>query len=400
MRRMFRLLPSLRRAPMVALALPKLVSSKLSSSRSMSARLASSALASSVLASSVLVAPAFASPNLDELGWLQKIQQAGQRVSYSGVYVQQQAGAAAVTSSIVRLATGDAPARERIEILDGAPQVSLSVGDEVRTFRSDVRTVTVERRPQRGGAFPALANASPAMIAEQYRITKWEVSRVAGYECQVLLLQPKDSMRYAYKLWADMNSGLLLRMQSFNERGDMAEHISFTQLDIANNVTERQLERHFRTKLGGTGWRTQTLTLMPSNHEEAGWKVGARLAGFHKVLDVRREFSGSTPQTDAADGNKPPLQVGQMVFSDGLSSVSVFIEPLAGGGKKGGPWSREFWRERLGDGVVAHGAVNAMTRRVGDYAVTVVGEAPAQSIRQIAKSIDFVPVGAVAAKPK
>jgi len=66
--------------------------------------------------------------------------------------------------------------------------------------------------------------------------------------------------------------------------------------------------------------------------------------------------------------------VAHLVFSDGLAAVSVFIEPL--------PATRHPV-----EGLSQQGAVNIYTRPMSDQLVTVLGEAPPVTVRQIANSV-------------
>jgi sigma-E factor negative regulatory protein RseB len=66
-----------------------------------------------------------------------------------------------------------------------------------------------------------------------------------------------------------------------------------------------------------------------------------------------------------------------MVLSDGLAAVSVFIEPATGK-----PAVSQT-------GLVRQGATNVYVRSVGNYWVTVVGEAPAESVKYIADAVEY-----------
>ena len=67
---------------------------------------------------------------------------------------------------------------------------------------------------------------------------------------------------------------------------------------------------------------------------------------------------------------------GQMVYSDGLAAVSVFIEPLEG-------------REPAQRGLASMGDIQIYTREVANHVITVVGEAPAVSVQRIADAVEF-----------
>src|SRR5262249_48275065 len=95
----------------------------------------------------------------------------------------------------------------------------------------------------------------------------------------------------------------------------------------------------------------------------AGWGLSSELPGFRKVAELKRRV-----------GERGP--VGQVVYSDGLAAVSVFIAPLEGG------------RESAPAGLSV-GAVHIYSPEVAKHMVTVVGEAPAASVQRIANSVEF-----------
>ena len=326
----------------------------------------------------LLLVPAIvlANPQLDPLAWLARMQAAAAKLNYSGVFVYQQAGGVVQTSRVTHVVEGS-NSRARVETLDGAPQVVLRHGEEIKTFYPESKTVVVEKRRSKQTSFPALIGADPQALAQHYRISKWDTQRIAGVDCQVILLEPKDGMRYSHKLWADTQSGLLVKAQSFNEKGEIAEHTAFTQLEVG--TSSAALERYFKGKLGGPEWKTLNAQLADADFAAAGWSVGTNMPGYHKVAEVRRVFEG------AAANAEPKGSVGQVVFSDGLSTVSVFIEPAS----RPRSTVREFWRENFAEAVSTHGAVNVYKRRIADHMVTVVGEAPPLCIKQMARAIEF-----------
>jgi len=304
----------------------------------------------------------FAAPGAggDAMAWLQRAQQAAQRLNYSGTFVYMHHGGQPQTSRITHVIE-NGNERERLDILDGAPLTIFRANEEVRSYSPGTKTVLVERRAGRGG-FPALLTDPGAAIEEQYDVRKGELARVAGLDCQVLMLESRDRMRYGHRLWVEVATGLLLKAQMINEKGDVVEQIAFSQVEIGGSA-EKYASRLSRPK-GGKEWRTATPGVMPARFADAGWFIENPLPGFRKVLELKRGLGAS--------------EVGQVVFSDGLASVSVFIEPMRG--------ANAF------EGVASQGAVNVIRRRIGDHLVTVLGEAPPACISRFAQAIDFTPV--------
>ena len=295
----------------------------------------------------------------DAAAWLKKIYHASQTLSYSGTFVYRQ-GDRSESSRITRLvdASGDI---EKLEALDGVRREVVRNGEEVKCYLPDSKVVKVDRRSTHP-TFPALLPAQSSALAEQYTVAKEETARIAGYDCQAIALKPKDEFRYGYKLWADIASGMLLKARIVNEKGEAVEEFTFTQLSIGGNIGRDKLRSAFAAE--SRHWRVDNAGVVPANLAKTGWTVNAGIPGFHKVIEVKRQLRQSQ-------------RVSQIVYSDGLAAVSVFIEPL------------ELRREPVQPGMSSMGAVNIFTRELANHVVTVVGEAPPRTVRQIADTVEY-----------
>lgn len=289
----------------------------------------------------------------ETLSWLRKIHEATQRLSYTGTFVYQNGGRTE-TSRITRYVdrSGDI---EKLEVLDGVPREIVRTKDTVRCYLPDSRVIKVDRRTERG--FPALLPERISALARHYDISLGETRRIAGFDCQAVLLTPKDDLRYGYRLCADVNSGMLMRAVTLDPAGERVEQFTFTQLTIGGVTRDMVRPRH-----AGRDWRVEDAAAAPARL--AGWALAAELPGFQKVFELKRRLGKSRP-------------VGQMVYSDGLAAVSVFIEPLEARG------------DPVRTGLASMGAFHIYTREVANHMVTVVGEAPALSVQRIADSVEF-----------
>ena len=289
----------------------------------------------------------------ETLAWLRKMQDAAQKLSYSGTFVYQNAGRSE-TSRITRFveASGDI---EKLEVMDGVPREIVRTKDTVRCYLPGARLVKVDRRTERG--FPALLPERISAVAKNYDISLGETRRIAGYDCQAVVLTPKDNLRYGYRLYADNASGMLLRAVTFDASGEQVEQFMFTQLVIGGVTRDMVKPRH-----ASRNWRIEDAEASPAR--AAGWGLSSELPGFHKVVELKRRLSDSRPAA-------------QMVYSDGLAAVSVFIEAL-----EGRP-------EPVRPGLASMGAIHMYTREVANHVVTVVGEAPAASVQRIADAVEY-----------
>lgn len=319
--------------------------------------------AAALAASGAAVGPAAAQTAQGEaageaLRWLQRIYTATERLSYTGTFVYQH-GEQVETSRVTRI-VDNSGVHERLETLDGTPREILRFNEQVTCYIPDTMTMKVERlldtRP-----FPGM-RADPRVLAEHYTIRKGGTERIAGHDCQSIVLEPKDKLRYGHKLWADVATGMLVKAKTFSENGEAVEQFAFTQLQVGGRIDREQVKSRFAGK--GRDWRIESNETVPADLARNGWFLRSLPAGYRKVTEMKRNVGANA-------------DVGHIVVSDGLAAVSVFIETP---GEKGSPTPL---------GPSRHGAVNVYTRKLDNYLVTVVGEVPAESVKLIAQNVEY-----------
>ena len=311
-------------------------------------------------------APAASVESRDAQQMLRRAQTAAERLNYAGTFVYQQ-GSQVRTSRITHVLDGRTEL-EKLELLDGRPREYIRTNDEIVSYLPESRTMLVEKRVIHD-VFPGIIGASPAELAAYYTIRKGGPGRIAGFEADAILLQPKDKLRYGYALWAERASGLLLRAQTIGENGEVVEQIMFTQLEIGGIDRSR-----VRPSVGNTrGWRVENVVLPAT--DLSSWVVPGVPPGFDRIRELRRMVADAGTGDGSAAGSAQ-RQVAQIVFSDGLSSISVFIEPAS--------------RSRT-EGSVRQGAMNIVGKRQGEFWLTIVGEVPSEAIRKVASSVEFRP---------
>ncbi len=290
----------------------------------------------------------------EALDWLRRIHEATHKLSYRGTFVYQHDGRTE-TSRLTRYIDSRGEI-SKLEVLDGVPREIVRTRDEVKCYLPEARVVKVDRRPGERG-FPALLPERVNELARHYDISMGETRRVSGFDCQAVVLTPKDDLRYGYRLYADAATGMLLKAVTVDSTGQEIEQFMFTQLALGGVTRDMVKPRH-----AAAGWRVEDAAAAPASLP--GWGLSGELPGFHKVVELRRRLE-----------SKP---VGQMVYSDGLAAVSVFIEPLEG-------------RSAVRTGLASMGAIHIYTREVANHMVTVVGEAPPASVQRIADSVRYRP---------
>lgn len=308
------------------------------------------------------VATAIADPlQGKEAEWLKTMAVAARQTNYCGVFVYQ-SGENVEVSRVTHVTDRDGE-HERLEGLVGVKREIIRDNDQVWLY-SEGHKVRLEKR-QIKRAFPAILPEQISILKENYSASQAEEDEIAGYHAHSIIFAPRDNLRYARKMWADSDSGLLLKAAVLDDHGYLIEQYAFMQLSIGNNIDRKWIvpESTSATTIA------QEISSPPSPKVElldapSGWQVDALPSGFRKVLEMRRPFRG----------NKEPVI--QMVFSDGLAGISVFIEK----GKD---------TTYLHSGLSGQGAAHVYNRLVGDNLVTVVGEVPPLTVIQVGDSVRY-----------
>ncbi|HRK56570.1 MAG TPA: MucB/RseB C-terminal domain-containing protein [Burkholderiaceae bacterium] len=301
--------------------------------------------------------------------WLERIGLAGERSHYVGTVVMQQGDEVRV--SRIAHAFDQGVLKERVQTLDGAAHEFVRVDNEVRCLWPQERMVVVEWRPLE--RFPKLSEADARALLEHYAFSLGTMQRIAGQSCQLIRLTPKDHLRFGHQLCVTHPDGLVLSAQILNEQGQIIEQMAFAEIQVVETLDAAHLNPSWATD----GWRVLRTEHEPIDVRGQGW-VFAVPEGFKRVREVSRKIFVAG---DVARWK----QTMQSVYSDGLATLSVFIEPAdlkLDDGDRAVPANAP---------VGARGATHAWSRRVGQAQVTVVGEVPAATVLQVGHSVQFEP---------
>lgn len=305
-----------------------------------------------------LIVPAQADQQGDALAWLQKMAVAAKKLNYTGTFTYQ-SGDSSETSRITHVVDAGGE-QEKLEVLDGSPREVVRHNDEIKCFLPEDKIVIVETRGQQK-SFPALLPAAVGSLGDHYAIRLGEVSRVAGLESQMIMLEPKDALRYGHHLWADIQSGLILKARTLNERSETIEQFVFTQLQINSPIDKEQLKPKFGAE--GSAWRVHNARALQSLSAGGDWHFRTQLPGFRKSSGMRR-------QTVRGGG----MDTTHFIFTDGLASISIFIEPLAD--------------QSVENATFSVGAINVYKRVAGRYLLTVLGEVPMATLKRLGDGME------------
>lgn len=312
----------------------------------------------------LLPGPALAASSQQEaLQWLQKVADAAHRLSYSGTFVYRN-GRQSETSRIVHVAAQGRQS-ERLEVLDGSPREVIRENDEVRCYLPERRMVIIEQRSTRR-TFPALLPASLAGLGEHYTIRMGATARVAGIDSQVIHLDPRDAWRFGREFRVDRKSGLLLKADTFDARGESLESMAFVELQLL--IGAPASKDALKPRYDKADWEIRQARLRDIR-DDGPWQFRGELPGFRRQAAMQRSIPGP------AEGET--RDVLHWVFSDGLAALSVFISPLL-------PQS-----DPVDDEVQTMGAISVTNRIMDGYRVVVMGDVPPAAIRHFAAGIEM-----------
>jgi sigma-E factor negative regulatory protein RseB len=301
-------------------------------------------------------------PPTDLRAWMARVQGAATTLNYQGTLVSNAAGV--VSSSRVAHYCEGKQRYERIDVLDGESRQVLRHNDVTQTLWPRSRVAVIEQRMATPD-FPALPPANAASL-DVYELRLLGTERVAGHEAQVLMLKPRDGHRFAQRLWAERSSGLLLRADVLGARGEVLESASFSDVVIGGKANPESVLQAMR-KLDG--FRIVRPAAVRTQLDAEGWSLARPVPGFQLVGCMRRELGVMEEPPTVAHA-----QVLMAVFSDGLTHVSLFIEP--------------YDAQRHKPVATSLGATHTVMTRAGDWWITAMGDVPMATVQLFAGALE------------
>jgi sigma-E factor negative regulatory protein RseB len=293
------------------------------------------------------------------LQWLTRMHDAARHANYQGTLVVSRDGQ--LLSSRVAYFCDGKQSFERVDVLDGQPRQVLRHNSQVLTVWPTERAATLEQRPQQ------MAGAGPQSV-ESRLLGSYEVfdegrGRVAGHETHVLLLRPRDPWRFAQRLWLDQGSGLVLRSDVMSLEGRVLESTAFSDVSLSVKPQPEMVSVPMKRL---EGLRVVRQESAPTDLAAEGWRLKVPVPGFKALSCVRRMWS-----TEAAA--QPVIQA---IYSDGLTHVSLFVEPRSDRTRR--------------SGVMATGATHTLMTTVHAHELTVIGDVPPSTLKEFAKALERI----------
>lgn len=289
--------------------------------------------------------------------WLDKVVKAAQSNSYQGTFIYRR-GDQVMAMDVIHVADKEGE-RERLVSLSGDKRVLVRSKEGVVCLLPGHKRRTVSTggfgKPIAGGPFSKID-----AFDDYYHFSVRGGQRVAGRDARLILIEPRDRYRYGYRIWADEQTGLLLQSDLVDENGEAIEQMMFTRMNVVDKPTSAMLEAVTLDEDSRALLRESQPGPRPVN--DLPWRLSGLPAGFSLAESYRHSDRSGRAGLE------------QMVLSDGVASVSVFLEPLAADDE---PFV----------GLSHMGAVHAFGAVLRNYQLTVVGEVPAETVRLIGRAV-------------
>ena len=297
--------------------------------------------------------------------WLMRTHQATVNRSYVGTFVVS-AGGNMSSAKIWHVCQGTQQV-ERVETLTGAPRSIFRHNDQVTTFMPDHKVARSEKRESLG-LFPQLFQSADSHIADFYKFRQEGLERVAGVEADIITLVPRDRLRFGYRVWSERKNGLIVKLQTLDNDGKVIEQAAFSELQLDVPVSMSQLIQ----MMGKVqGYRIDKPELVKTTAAAEGWGLKTPVAGFNAMSCYKRPVSAVDLGTKSSTGEGPM----QWIFSDGLASVSIFVEPFDP-------------QRHVRESTLSLGATQTLTRQLDAHWVTLVGEVPVPTLQLFVSALE------------
>ncbi len=290
---------------------------------------------------------------------VQKMSDAMRNLSYRGNFVyMHEDQLESMQISHYRDAQGE---KERLISLNGEAREIIRDNQNLTCIWPSSRKVVVDTS-RKNSFSPIFIPEDIERLEKFYHMNEVGTDRIAGMDTIIVHIDPRDRYRYGMKFWINRENHLMMKSSLIDESGREVEQVMFTSLEVFED-DEKPL-----------------FDIMPSIDDDytriqyhrgkeaiavagsSAWQLETTPGGFFRESVLRRELPGSDHV------------VHQMVYTDGLASLSIFIERNTSETPQGG---------------TSMGAVNAFIRIVNNHSVTAIGEVPAITVQKIAEAVKY-----------
>ena len=286
---------------------------------------------------------------------LEKSAKASQQLNYEGVFHSQSSSES--NSTHVIHANIDNKEYCLLKMLDGAPNEVFCSGDMVYVTSQD--GLLIKKRKNQF-LFPSVLPSDIKHLKKNYQLSFGEKKRVADRMAQHIELKAKDNLRFNYHIWIDDKNLLPLKLIVTNNKNQPIEQSTFTTIAFSEVIDKDIFEKNINLSEIYVA-KNKFVENYVSNKF---WNLKDLPSGFKEVDLISRRVNGLN------------LLDYQIIFSDGLAYVSLFIRPITRGTEPK-------------EGTVAIGPTNISARYQDGYQIMSVGMVPPETVNTFSGAIEF-----------
>ncbi len=302
-----------------------------------------------------LQAPGADTASPQALDLVNRMSRAVRTANYDGVFIYRHERQ---TDSMRLIHRGAAGAeKERLVSLTGKPREVIRDGETVTCIYPEDQAVMVAKTKPR--SYVVQLSEPAESHARNYTFTLDGEDRVAGKDTWVVGIRPMDVYRYGYQMWIDKESFLPLKTELRSRAGTAIEEVMFTQIEVLREIPDAQLQ----PGIAGQGFTWFHAAAAEDRAPAIGgkWRVAWMPEGFRISHHERQSLVASGDPVD------------HLVYTDGVASVSVFVERLHDAEPQVGP-------RRIG-------GISAFGKLAQGHQITAVGEVPPATVQRMANSV-------------
>ena len=305
-----------------------------------------------------VVTPVAADPAME---WIQKMSGAMRNLSYRGNFVYlHDDQIESMEISHIKDSNGE---RERLVSLNGEAREVIRDNNNLTCIWPSSKEVVVDA-VRKNSFSPIFVPEDIARLGMFYEMKLLGKERIAGKDTVIVHIIPKDKLRYGMKFWINEKNGLMMKSSLLDHRNRELEQVMFTSISLLDEKAKLVPAAAPQFDEGFTLIRYHRGGSLSVFNADENWQLNKIPQGFRRETVLMRKLPGTSNF------------IQQMVYTDGLASLSVFIERSS---------------NDTSSGITSMGAVNAFIRIVNDYSVTAIGEVPAITVKRVAESVFYQP---------
>jgi sigma-E factor negative regulatory protein RseB len=309
-----------------------------------------------LLISNLVSSPVIADSAME---WVQRMSDAMRSLNYQGDFVYMQNNR--LEGMQISHYKDEQGEKERLLSLNGEAREVIRDNQNLTCIWPSSRKVIVDLA-RKNSFSPIFIPDDIARLEKFYEIKLVGKDRVANMDAVVVHIDPRDQYRYGMKFWINEANGLMMKSSLLDENEQVIEEVMFTRLELFEGDNKPFIDTMPPIDDNFTLVRYHSGDSSKIFAADNAWQLTGTPGGFWRESVLRRKI----PDSD--------LFVQQMVYTDGLASLSIFIEKKT---------------DLTQSGVSSMGAVNAFIRILDDHSITAIGEVPAITVRKLAESVSF-----------